>query len=276
MSSRDLESWETSTSRDNMDLLRFHQHHLHYHDHDQHQNHSDDWPPGWEQGGCLRRCEKGERAELQRGEDQGRVGKCLQRQRPKRLWLSGQVRLMSLHLGFGCLIKMYVHCWRGGGIKKTLTLADVMCVHCTLYRPNWYLYFRVSDGRYRRTNYRIIVRNLSSRTSWQVPFILVTSLINHYICVCSPVHLLSVQNITFTFSTALCWWCTPVVHVCPLGPLGFLFLGPPEHRLALLQSQKSISVLTSISPSCINLASLTTRSNWKVRQKIEDNPHQGN
>jgi len=26
---------------------------------------------------------------------------------------------------------------------------------------------RVSDGRYRRTNYRIIVRNLSSRTSWQ-------------------------------------------------------------------------------------------------------------
>jgi len=120
---------------------------------------------------------------------------------------------------------------------------------------------RVSDGRYRRTNYRIIVRNLSSRTSWQVPLILVTSLINHYICVCSPVHLLSVQNITFTFSTALCWWCTPVVHVCPLGPLGFLFLGPPEHRLALLQSQKSISVLTSISPSCINLASLTTRSN---------------
>jgi len=120
---------------------------------------------------------------------------------------------------------------------------------------------RVSDGRYRRTNYRIIVRNLSSRTSWQVPFVLVTSLINHYICVCSPVHLLSVQNITFTFSTALCWWCTPVVHVCPLGPLGFLFLGPPEHRLALLQSQKSISVLTSISPSCINLASLTTRSN---------------
>ena len=163
-----------------------------------------------------------------------------------------------------------------GRDKKPLTLADVMCVHCTLYRPNWYLYFRVSDGRYRRTNYRIIVRNLSSRTSWQVPFILVTSLINHYICVCSPVHLLSVQNITFTFSTALCWWCTPVVHVCPLGPLGFLFLGPPEHRLALLQSQKSISVLTSISPSCINLASLTTRSNWKVRQKIEDNPHQGN
>jgi len=95
---------------------------------------------------------------------------------------------------------------------------------------------RVSDGRYRRTNYRIIVRNLSSRTSWQVPFVLVTSLINHYICVCSPVHLLSVQNITFTFSTALCWWCTPVVHVCPLGPLGFLFLGPPEHRLVLLQS----------------------------------------
>jgi len=27
---------------------------------------------------------------------------------------------------------------------------------------------RVSDGRYRRTNYRIIVRNLSSRTSWQL------------------------------------------------------------------------------------------------------------
>jgi len=26
---------------------------------------------------------------------------------------------------------------------------------------------RVSDGRYRRTNYRIIVKNLSSRTSWQ-------------------------------------------------------------------------------------------------------------
>jgi len=26
---------------------------------------------------------------------------------------------------------------------------------------------RVSDGRYRRTNYRVIVKNLSSRTSWQ-------------------------------------------------------------------------------------------------------------
>jgi len=26
---------------------------------------------------------------------------------------------------------------------------------------------RVSDGRYRRTNYRLIVQNVSSRTSWQ-------------------------------------------------------------------------------------------------------------
>ena len=31
-----------------------------------------------------------------------------------------------------------------------------------------YHFRRVSDGRYRRTNYRLVVENISSRTSWQV------------------------------------------------------------------------------------------------------------
>ena len=87
---------------------------------------------------------------------------------------------------------------------------------------------RVSDGRYRRTNYRVIVRNLSSRTSWQVLFTLCIFIVSEY----TYCHNSSVQNIVtnivtillcrislHTFPTARCClgvpW--PVVHVCPLG-----------------------------------------------------------
>ena len=124
----------------------------------------------------------------------GGVGKCLQRQRLPRLWLSRQVESYDL-------------------IRS---------------QHSQFFFFRVSDGRYRRTNYRVIVRNLSSRTSWQVLFTLCTFIVSEY----TYCHNSSVQNIVtnivtnllcrislYTFPTARCCldvpW--PVVHVCPLG-----------------------------------------------------------
>ena len=123
-----------------------------------------------------------------------------------------------------------------------------------------FFFFRVSDGRYRRTNYRVIVKNLSSRTSWQVLFTLCTFIVSEY----TYCHNSSVQNIVtiivtnivtirlcrislHTFPTARCCldvpW--PVVHVCPLGSWPSLSWGPfrvflaPSRRLVQKIDQSS-------------------------------------